>query len=77
MNFIIEAFIVGILTSIFGFIISTSIMYFSNKNFSIEKFHFWKSVLFSYFITSFLFHIVCEITGINKWYCVNGNACKK
>ena len=76
MHFVSEAFIVGIFTSIFGFIISTIIMYFSDKNFSIEKYHFWKFVFLGFFITGFLFHITCEITGVNKWYCVNGNACK-
>ena len=77
MHFVSEAIIVGLFTSIFGFIVSTIIMYMSDKNFSIEKYNFWKYILLSYFITGFLFHITCQITGINKWYCVNGDACKK
>jgi len=76
MHIILEALIVGIVVGIFGFIISTSLM-FMNKNFTLKKYYFWKSVLFSYFLTGFLFHLVAELSGVNKWYCKNGNACKK
>ena len=31
----------------------------------------------SLFITGFLIHILCEFTGLNKWYCINGRACSK
>ena len=27
------------------------------------------------FIIGFITHLVCEFTGINDWYCKNGNAC--
>jgi hypothetical protein len=27
------------------------------------------------FISGFLGHLAFEATGINKWYCTNGNAC--
>tara|TARA_B100001094_G_C18184044_1_gene802633 strand:- start:142 stop:501 length:360 start_codon:yes stop_codon:yes gene_type:complete len=29
------------------------------------------------FLLGFILHIICELTGVNKWYCRNGNACKK
>tara|TARA_B100001094_G_C17429214_1_gene438348 strand:+ start:190 stop:429 length:240 start_codon:yes stop_codon:yes gene_type:complete len=29
-----------------------------------------------FFVSGFLFHFFCEFTGINKWYCKNGNACQ-
>ena len=77
MNLISEAFIIGIFVSIFGFIISTVMMFLTDKDFTIKKYHFWKFVLLNCFLIGFLFHIFCEISGINKWYCVNGNACKK
>lgn len=75
MNFFIEALTVGIMTGILGFIISTLLM-FTNKKFSLKKYTFWPSVLFSYFITGFLIHLIYEFTNVNKWYCINGNACK-
>jgi hypothetical protein len=27
------------------------------------------------FLTGALVHIICEIVGLNKWYCKNGSAC--
>ena len=74
---LLEALIVGIFTTIFGFIISTVMMYLFVTDFSFKKYHYWHYIVSSYFITGFLFHIICEATNINKWYCVNGNACKK
>ena len=29
------------------------------------------------FLIGAITHILCEVTGINKYYCVNGAACKK
>ena len=28
------------------------------------------------FILGLAIHLLCEVSGINKWYCKNGNACK-
>tara|TARA_Y100000768_G_C23682980_1_gene543169 strand:- start:267 stop:500 length:234 start_codon:yes stop_codon:yes gene_type:complete len=28
------------------------------------------------FLTGFVLHITCEYTGLNRWYCKNGVACK-
>ena len=36
----------------------------------IKKFNF-----VSLFLLGFGFHLVCEITGINRWYCKHGAAC--
>ena len=29
------------------------------------------------FLTGFVAHLLCEFLGVNKWYCKNGNACKR
>lgn len=51
----IEAFIVGVLL-----VILTSIFYYIlPKNFSM-----WLAV----FLVGFVFHLLCEITGINRYY---------
>lgn len=72
---IVEALIVGLITGILGLIISTAFM-LPSKDFSLKKYHFWPQVLLSFFLTGFLIHLICETTGINKWYCKHGNACK-
>ena len=28
------------------------------------------------FFTGVLVHIICEVVGLNTWYCKNGSACK-
>ena len=75
MNILLEAIIVGAGVAILGLIISTLFM-FINKNFSVKKYHFWWQVLLSFFLTGFLFHLIAQWTGVNKWYCKYGNACK-
>lgn len=78
MKLLIEAFIVGIATvvigTIIGFIIGRSISVDLpklckewNKNHIME---------ISLFFTGFILHLVCEYSGINRWYCKNGNACR-
>ena len=76
MKLLIEALSVGIITGFVGFLISTSLMYITSKNFSLKKYHFWFQVFFSYFITGFLIHLLFEMLGLNKWYCKYGNACQ-
>jgi hypothetical protein len=75
MNFAYEILAVGIATAILGFIVSTIFMYIFSKKFSIKKYNFWWQVCLSYFITGCLVHIICEYSGVNKWYCKKGVAC--
>ena len=76
---LIEAFVVGIATviigSFVGFIIGRSLSVDLpilckkwNKNHIME---------ISLFLTGFILHLLCEYSGINRWYCKNGNACKR
>lgn len=74
MKLILELFVVGIITMIIGLIISYIIMYMNDKE-SLNKFDHWLSIASSFFITGVLFHLGSEYTGLNKWYCQNGNAC--
>jgi len=69
-----EALIVGVATAVLGLILSTLFM-LTSKDFSFKKYHFWPQVLGAFFLTGFLIHIGCEMTGVNKWYCKHGNAC--
>jgi hypothetical protein len=71
-----EILTVGITTSIIGIIISTILM-LPSKNFSWKTYTFWPQIMLSYFLTGCIIHILFEISGGNKWYCKNGNACSK
>ncbi len=71
----VEAIVVGIITALLGFIISTALM-FTSKKFKLKEYHFWYQVVLAFFLTGFVVHLGCEAFGFNKWYCKNGSACK-
>jgi ABC-type antimicrobial peptide transport system permease subunit len=73
---LLEVLIVGLITALVGFIVSTALMYVFVKKFSQKKYHFWWQVALSYFITGCLVHLLCQATGANRWYCKNGAACR-
>ena len=63
----IEAFSVGVLTAIIGYILANIIVF----NLA-DTTH----LLLFLLILGMLIHLLCEATGLNSWYCKNGNACK-
>ena len=79
MNILIEALTVGVLTVVVGSIVGFTLSkLFSNNLPKICKQWNKNHIMeLSLFLTGFAIHLLCEISGINKWYCVNGNACKK
>lgn len=76
MEFLKEVLLVGFATGVVGLLVSTLFMFIFARKFSLKKYHFWWQVALSYFITGCLIHILCESTGVNKWYCKNGAACR-
>jgi hypothetical protein len=74
MKLLIEAVVVGIMTSIIGTIMSYIFMAIQEKKLFV-KFDFWRYVVVSNFLTGVLIHYICEYTGLNKFYCKYGNAC--
>ena len=73
-NLFKEAVVVGIATSILGTILSYVFMALNEGKLNF-KFDHWNTIILSEFLVGFLIHYICEYTGINKWYCDNGNAC--
>jgi len=70
MIILLKSLLSGLSISIVGFLLSTLLMFY-DKNFSLKKYHFWKQVLIAFFATGFLYNIIAEVSGLNKWYCRN------
>lgn len=60
MQLVFETIIIGILTLVLYFFIEKNV----------------KDMYLRIFILGASIHLFCEFTGINGWYCKNGNACK-
>ena len=77
MKLLIEAVVIGIATIFIG----TAVGYFVGKQSSIDLPSLCKEwnknhiMEISLFFTGFFLHLICEYSGINRWYCKNGNAC--
>ena len=75
IRLLIEAFCVGILTVLFGLLISFSVGSFFSVDLPLickkwNKNHVMEITLF---LTGFTIHLFCEFTGINGWYCQRRN----
>ena len=75
----LEAFVVGILTIIFGTLISFIIGSLFSQNLpkickEWNKNHIMEICLF---FTGFFTHVIFELLGLNNWYCKHGRACQK
>lgn len=65
-----EIFLVSFFTAIIGTLL-TYIGMGEKRN----KFNEWPKIIFIFFLTGGLIHLLCEISGLNKLYCTRGNAC--
>ena len=79
MQLLKEAVFVGIGTVIIGSIVGYILGKFSSVDLPAicKKWNKNHIMEFSLFFTGFLFHIICEFSGLNKWYCKNSKACSK
>jgi ABC-type spermidine/putrescine transport system permease subunit II len=69
---VIEGIVVGVLTTVLGIMIGFLLykMINNKKNIAeITSSSHYVPIIISLFITGFAFHILCEIFGINAWYC--------
>ena len=78
MKLLIEAVVVGIGVVIIG----TLVGYVVGKCLSIDLPKLCKEwnknhiMEISLFLTGVIFHLLCEFSGLNRWYCKNGHACE-
>lgn len=74
---IIEAIVVGIITVIIGNISGLLVASMLKVNLPeiCKDWNKYYTMEITLFLTGFLIHLLCEFTGINKWYCKNGFAC--
>ena len=74
---LVEAIVVGIGTVVIGSLVGFILSRFFKTNLP-EICKEWNKnhiMEISLFLTGFVIHLLCEFTGVNKWYCKNGNAC--
>lgn len=64
MSVFLEAVVVGIVLAM--------LMGLSNRVFPIRG---SRDAIVTGFLLGGLFHLVCEMTKVNRWYCTNGTAC--
>jgi membrane protein DedA with SNARE-associated domain len=78
LRLLVEMFMVGLMTvavgSLVGYIIGKMVS--SDLPSKCKEWNKFYVMEISLFITGALIHLVCEVTGINGWYCRNGVACK-
>ena len=78
MHYLLEAFLIGIMTLMIGLILGYTNGYLMDIDLKVEleekpKKTLWITV--TLFSLGFILHLMCEITGLNKMYCDYGYAC--
>ena len=71
MKLLVEAIIVGVATIVVGFIVSKIVYHLAYIR-PAMPYHLHA---LCWFLVGFSLHLICEFTGVNKWYCKNGFAC--
>ena len=73
---LIEAIAVGILMIPLGFIVFIGSAELSKRSRWYDGLNRDIKMCIGFFIYGAITHLLCEISGINKWYCKHGRACR-
>ena len=77
LRLIIEVILVGFMTLCVGSLLLYGTLSYilptlKNPFNKCNQYYMFQLILF---LSGVIIHILCEVTSINKWYCVNGHAC--
>ena len=73
---LLELVAIGLLTMVIGVIIAYGTGMFGNQFSRVCRELRFSGLAFLLFLTGVSIHLFCEVSGVNKWYCKNGNACQ-
>jgi len=76
LGVLIEALAVGILLVPLGYIVLYGSVELSQRFKYVDRLDKNIKMSVGFFILGIMTHILCELTGINKWYCNKGLACQ-
>jgi uncharacterized membrane protein SirB2 len=68
-NIVLESIVVGLITLIFGKIVSKILMITNDKHNLVRKWSEPPLVSLILFMTGICIHLLFECVGFNKWYC--------
>lgn len=77
MRILIEGFCVGLSALLLGLILHVVLGHHALHASSPKMKEEMIRLSIILFLTGFLLHLIYEYVGWNKWYCKNGNACKR
>lgn len=76
LKFFKELIAIGLMVIIIGFIVAYLLAAISNDESIKSKLNSNPKLCATWlFFTGVFTHLFCEVSGLNKWYCKNGNAC--
>ena len=78
-SLLVEASLVGILVLIVGSVVGYVVGRFASVDLPAvcKKWNKYHAMEISLFLTGFFVHIICEYSGLNRWYCKTGRACTR
>jgi len=76
LKLVLEALTVGVSTVIMGLLVHFLFGYHSKHAHSDKMKQEMLGLAVTLFFTGVFLHLLFELTGLNSWYCKNGNACQ-